>query len=150
VKTAVKTCTGCHQEKPIDQFHKNKATRDGHHYLCRPCNYAKSKTWKSQHPERRHQQYKKAFLRYWNANLLRLYGIGIPEYIAMFREQEGLCACCCDLAPVDRISSLMVDHNHATGVVRGLICHNCNIAIGHLKDDPVKAESVASYLRRSA
>lgn len=40
-----------------------------------------------------------------------------------------------------------IDHNHTTGVVRGLLCHNCNAAIGHLSDSISLLEKAATYLK---
>lgn len=38
------------------------------------------------------------------------------------------------------------DHNHATGTFRGWLCHTCNIALGHLRDNPDIARAAARYL----
>lgn len=41
----------------------------------------------------------------------------------------------------------MVDHDHATGLVRGLICINCNYMLGHAKDNPLIILSAFKYLK---
>lgn len=41
---------------------------------------------------------------------------------------------------------LAVDHNHATGKVRGLLCHHCNAALGHLMDDADLIVKAAEYV----
>ncbi len=41
---------------------------------------------------------------------------------------------------------LMVDHDHETGKVRGLLCHHCNVALGHLQDDPNTIKALLDYL----
>ena len=59
----------------------------------------------------------------------------------MMAEQSGTCANPgCDNPATD------IDHDHATGVVRGLLCHGCNTAEGHLKSDPARAAGLAEYI----
>ena len=50
----------------------------------------------------------------------------------------------------DRLNTgvLVVDHDHKTGKVRGLLCHNCNRALGLLKDSTEYLENCISYLKR--
>jgi hypothetical protein len=43
---------------------------------------------------------------------------------------------------------LVVDHNHETGKIRGLLCHHCNLAVGWIRDDPDRALRAAEYLQR--
>ena len=45
---------------------------------------------------------------------------------------------------------LYVDHCHQTKAIRGLLCHKCNIALGHMNDDPEQLERAANYLRNVA
>lgn len=87
-----------------------------------------------------------------NASVLRNFGITADQYNVMFKVQTGLCVICGRLEKafdrrVNRIRRLHVDHDHATGVIRGLLCTRCNVAIGLLDDDPERAEMVASYIR---
>ena len=59
-----------------------------------------------------------------------LYGITIAEYDEMFKAQGGVCAICGKPEKSRRIS---VDHDHATGRARGLLCTNCNVTLGKLE-----------------
>jgi hypothetical protein len=70
------------------------------------------------------------------------YGLTIKQYEAMLEEQGNRCAIC------HRASDkpLCVDHNHATGKVRGLLCWHCNIALGKLQDDPEVVRAALDYL----
>jgi hypothetical protein len=64
----------------------------------------------------------------------------------MFEAQSGLCGVC-RRALGDGLA-VHVDHCHATGHVRGLLCSNCNLAAGAVKDSPETATALAAYLTR--
>ena len=72
------------------------------------------------------------------AYLQRTYGFSWKEYQEMYEKQEGKCGVCGSegftMAEHHKIK-LVVDHDHTTGRVRGLLCHNCNRALGLLHDD---------------
>jgi Autographiviridae endonuclease VII len=73
---------------------------------------------------------------------LKRYGISLAEYDALLAKQNGACAIC------RRRSTRMlcVDHCHVTGMVRGLLCHECNAALGYLKDDQASLVAALAYL----
>lgn len=74
---------------------------------------------------------------------MRQFGISPCEFTKMLINQDGRCAVCktnFEEAPA------CVDHNHATGAVRGLLCHNCNLGIGNFRDDPELLSAAISYL----
>lgn len=85
-----------------------------------------------------------------NQRLKRRYGIGLKEYQTLFESQKGLCAIC--LKPPTGIHSsgrnhvLHVDHSHATGKVRGLLCTACNQALGMFKEDISILEKAKEYI----
>lgn len=66
------------------------------------------------------------------------------EYAKLLVKQDGKCGIC-DTVPTGR-QRLCVDHDHATGRIRGLLCHRCNTAIGLLRDDPVVLDAAIRYL----
>lgn len=77
------------------------------------------------------------------------YGVGLLEVQALLDIQNDVCAICKEVGfkMHDNVSSpLNVDHCHETGVVRGLLCHNCNRALGLLKDDVDRLRAAISYL----
>lgn len=76
--------------------------------------------------------------------LRRTYGITSAQYEELFLAQRGRCAIC-KKPPTKR--RLEVDHDHATGVVRGLLCWKCNhLLLGNSDDDSEKLRSAANYL----
>jgi hypothetical protein len=74
--------------------------------------------------------------------LKRKYGIDLEKYNQLLEEQFGLCAICLEEKP------LHVDHDHKTGIVRGLLCSNCNTAVGLLKDDALNIQGAINYLEK--
>ena len=66
--------------------------------------------------------------------LRRKYGIDQEEYDELWRAQDGRCGICREEASGKR--RLAVDHCHKTGRIRGLLCAECNMAIGKLREDP--------------
>lgn len=79
---------------------------------------------------------------YENYRLKHKYGITKSDYENLLKKQNGKCAICGERSE----KKLHVDHNHETGRVRGLLCHNCNITIGRMKENPDALRSAAEYL----
>ncbi len=72
------------------------------------------------------------------------YGISVEEYARLEHSQGRACAGC--LESLDGKKSTHLDHNHASGVVRGLLCFSCNLSIGKLKENPTTLRRLADYL----
>lgn len=85
-----------------------------------------------------------------NAYLQRNYGITFRTYRLMLEEQKGLCKICKSegfIMNKDRHKmKLVIDHCHSTGKVRGLLCHNCNRALGLLQDSTDNLNAAIAYL----
>lgn len=79
-------------------------------------------------------------------HLRRKYGMSLADYDTMLAAQGGCCALCLSDRPGGRASTFHVDHDHDTGRVRGLLCHNCNRGLGYLGDDPDLLREAADYL----
>lgn len=97
---------------------------------------ARQREWIQRNPARRRAYSRKA-----------LYGLSEDQYAAMLESQAGRCAICGVLAEDAPKGHLFVDHAHSTGIVRGLLCHDCNIGIGQLREDPFRFESAMHYLK---
>lgn len=78
-----------------------------------------------------------------NFRLKTKYGITQEERDGMLAEQSGACASCGDTEV-----KFVVDHNHNTGAIRGILCSPCNLALGHLHDDPERIEALLTYLTK--
>ena len=84
-----------------------------------------------------------------HAYYMRTYGLPFKEYQAKLKAQDGKCALCLSagfLMSETHRALLMVDHCHDKGTVRGLLCHNCNRALGLLQDDPEVLRRAAAYI----
>ena len=83
-----------------------------------------------------------------NYDLKRKHGIDKDTYNTLLKLQNEKCLIC-QLYSLD--SALAVDHNHETGMVRGLLCRNCNLGLGYFKDNITSLMRAILYLlRRSA
>lgn len=144
------------------------------YYQVHPEKYRRNPEKQAKHNEKRRAQYAadpslraamRAQARDWarrnpdrhKESRLRLsYGITFADYQRMLTEQLGGCAICgaahCkDFDPRSgKPRKLHVDHCHATGAVRGLLCSNCNKAIGLFHDAPERLRAAAAYLERTA
>jgi hypothetical protein len=73
------------------------------------------------------------------------FGVTKEQYDEMVEWQGEVCASCGDKFGVRPA----IDHDHLTGRFRGILCLNCNTALGKLKDDPVRIRKLADYLERA-
>lgn len=92
--------------------------------------------WKVANPERRKATSKRF-------NLRRRYGLTVEQFEAMREAQSDKCAIC--HKPFKQLPS--VDHDHATDLVRGLLCAHCNVGLGFL-EQPGFLDACARYLER--
>ena len=134
-----RTCNKCGQTKDLTEFYKTgrktDKNPDNRHYTCKDCTKARLKQAQSQSPERVRERH-----------LQRVYGISTEEYNEMLVNQEGSCAICPTTEPGGKHNVFHVDHCHETGKVRGLLCKNCNIALGLVQDKPDVLGKMITYL----
>ena len=123
-----KRCTQCGETKDISEF--ASAGKGKKRAQCKPCLARKKREYYKRHPEKARRR-----------NLRTYYGINVETFDNMVTQQKGCCAAC--EKPTE---NLVVDHDHATGKVRGLLCHNCNIALGHFGDDTNRLQLAIDYL----
>lgn len=137
VAARVKRPAPCHPDRPV--FSND---------LCSTCYRRK---WRTENRDRereysRTHQRKRAAERTPREKFERTiykYGLTFDDYSALVVEQSGRCAACDIATP-----NLEVDHCHARGMrhVRGLLCHNCNSALGHARDDATRLQRLIGYL----
>jgi hypothetical protein len=79
----------------------------------------------------------------------RKYGITQEQFDDMRSSQNNACAICGSEEPKG-VGTFHVDHCHATQIVRGLLCHHCNLGLGHFKDNPAALRTAATYIEGHA
>lgn len=147
-----KHCPDCGTKRPISEFGSNKSRPDGLTDYCRPHhtvrsaragrrtyakdpkkNIAKVRNWQKTQPEkhRHHQQ---------RAKLLQRYGLTLEAYDELLKAADGKCAIC------QQPAKLCVDHDHATGQVRGMLCANCNHGLGKFRENIAALKAAIAYL----
>lgn len=77
-------------------------------------------------------------------HIMRKFGLTIKQYDNMLAKQNGVCAICQNVCNTG--NALAVDHDHATGKIRSLLCKNCNTAIGLLREDVEVMSKAINYL----
>ncbi len=118
VPAGCKWCLGCGEVKPYSEWHRNSSSSDGLATRCKACRAIAGRA----------------------SHLKRQYGITEAERDEMIASQRGLCVICL------KAPAVQVDHCHETGKVRGVLCFNCNSAIGKLGDDPDALRRAIAYL----
>lgn len=81
-----------------------------------------------------------------NRALTSKYKITLQQYEQMLLEQDYQCKICSTTTPGGMGNMFVVDHNHLTGKVRGLLCFSCNCGIGSLKESITNLQKAIIYL----
>lgn len=143
VATGRKQCTMCGEVKSVDQFTQSSGKIRSE---CKPCGAEAQREWRKRNPE-----YMRDYMRL--ANQRRgyrrksLYGMSPEDVEQMLADQDGSCAICFRPVSLDKVN---IDHCHASGKVRAILCRSCNLALGFMQDDPERIERAASYVRLHA
>ena len=134
----MKVCKKCGIEKSADDFYKEKRVKDGLQARCIDCCKADARAVFKANPEpyrkRAREAYDYAERR--ARMLLSSYNMTPQDYIDLFEKQNGCCAICKRPESGHNVTQhLLVDHNHLTNQVRGLLCSSCNLMLGKAKAD---------------
>lgn len=113
-------CASCKEVKIEDDFGVDVSTSRGRKYSCKECT---NKIRRGTYSRKDYDDYQELSL-----------------------NQRGCCAIC-KQPPTNK---LYVDHDHKTNKVRGLLCHSCNVALGHFRDDLHIIQNALRYLKENA
>ncbi len=138
----MKTCASCGESKPLTMFGwiNHSKRRPCHSVYCKACKVQKQAVYEKSLPAERVSADRRKF------KLRKKYGLSPEEYDKQFSHQSGQCAICrrslVGLSP----QTVHVDHCHDTGRLRGILCGNCNVAMGNFKENIESMSRAIEYL----
>ncbi len=148
----MQVCNTCKLNKPLEDFQHDITRSLGRTYKCKQCLSKYNSFKKDQNKARRRRHYLKAGEYYRRKKLMREHGVTKEQYDLIAKQQNYLCKIC-DLpeslkhARTGTPISLSVDHCHETGIIRGLLCGRCNMALGAFKDKHELLNKAINYLK---
>ena len=122
----MKHCSTCNTEKALTEFHKRtlRSGKIGHQSKCKACSTKSRKQYYKPHSKIKYQ-------------------LGLSWEQVQEVTSPGKCEVC---GSTDR---LCIDHDHQTDEVRGLLCHNCNTALGLVGDNVETLSKLITYLNNN-
>ena len=139
LSTQFKACKKCKKLKSVSAFHKDKTTATGFNSWCKKCKLKhdglRSRSRRS--PKEYQDRYRYAKL-----------GMTLENYNKMLTAQNDRCKIC-NRHKSDQKRSLHVDHCHDSGKIRGILCGNCNVALGLFNDDIDTLKKAIIYLKQA-
>jgi len=150
-----KKCISCKKYKPINNFHKDKNSKDSLYCYCKTCVKKRTQAYYLKNKKKIIEKESKKYIcnsldkhkaqkyKRWVSMKYR-YKITKEDYVELYNQQKGKCAICG--CKTDK--NLYIDHNHKSKKIRGLLCIKCNFGLGCFKDDIRVLERARKYLRR--
>ena len=159
-----KKCTACEVRKPLEQFYKDVSKVFGKGNECIDCTKSRQANWRK-NPKNRERSRLRS--KEWHANpenkayrktkykenynpekkrnerLKINYGISLEEYKEIVNKLESKCQICGKV-----FKKLVIDHDHMTNKIRGLLCNLCNVGLGAFKDTIESLKMAIKYLRK--
>lgn len=138
---------------------KSRAYSKAYYYANKEKAHAKHKVYREKHRERLlkmdRENYHKKRETVRAQQLMKKYGLTYEQHQEMFRAQGGACSICGTLFDVafvghakGKSNKAHVDHDHVSGKVRGLLCTQCNTALGLFKDNSANLAKAIVYLEK--
>lgn len=138
----MKTCAVCKEIKPFESYYNSKTAKDGKGYRCKSCDDLARRKWRENNLESSQKSVRRN-------KLWTVYRMTMEEYDQMLEKQNYTCAICTTDTNIvtGKSWSFAVDHCHETGKVRGLLCNQCNRALGMFQDSVNLLETATAYLK---
>lgn len=140
-------CISCKIDKSSEMFSRNKSRKSGYTNTCKECrsvyikkHYVDNKEYYKDKANSRRLSKPEDIL---DGKLKYSFNISLEQFKYLLKLQNNVCAICKQPSKDKRIA---VDHCHVTGKVRGLLCNNCNLALGCFKDNINFLASAINYL----
>lgn len=138
-----KFCRRCEEWKPRSKFHPLRKGSPYVHSLCGPCSYKEV----AEYAKAKNKRYRRNYYYLWAGNS-KSNRIPRTQYEDMLRAQGGACKICRKTEPGRSTNRrFCVDHDHVTGKIRGLLCHDCNTGIAHFKENVAFLGSAMEYIQ---
>ena len=160
MENTTKICVKCKVEKNLDNFSPHKRYKYGVVNECKSCRVIITTISNNNNREKylENNRKKSAKFRLLNEDKYKLstkmsiykkLGVNITkeEYLKLYDQQQGKCKIC-NMIPTGHKKSLCLDHDHITLKVRGLLCDNCNTALGKFKDNSNLLQNAINYLNQ--
>lgn len=147
-----KICNKCFIEKTAKHFFKDKSHSTGLYSICKECKTESTMVWREKNKEYYNQSMRDYNQRegrdVWRRNYeyKKKYGITLIQYNELLQKQNNACAICKKTKAGTRRKHFVVDHNHSTGNVRGLLCYGCNRAL-HTLDNFQLLAAATEYIK---
>lgn len=138
-ETTTRICSCCNLEKELGLFGNSKTGIAGKKGTCKKCESDASNRYNKRNRHKVRQIGRRV--------ALRKLGLTPEQYEALLEAQGRSCAIC-GATKAGGKGAFPVDHCHRTGAVRGILCTNCNLVLGLVKDDSARLEKAAAYLRQ--
>jgi hypothetical protein len=135
-------CYICKETKPDTEFYpepKNTG-RNGRESRCKDCSRAKTAKYRELNSD-------KVKLQQRISKRKKFTNFTDELYKATLEEQGGVCAICGTDTPGGR-GAFHADHDHSNGQTRGVLCHSCNVGLGHFLDNADLLQAALDYLNK--
>lgn len=136
----MKQCLKCHTDKQLSEFYKDNSKKDKLTIYCKDCCKALERRNHQKEPWKkiqRNKRYKNVFLESTGAYPT------LEEMDSMIKMQDNKCGIC-----KNTMTKPCVDHNHSTGHIRMLLCHHCNVMLGHGRENVEIFTNAIEYIKR--
>jgi hypothetical protein len=128
-----KKCSKCGKTKKISEYYQKKNLKCVYPNQCKQCMKKEFRKYRVKNAEKIHELSK-------GVHLKHKYNMSLLDLEKIKESQSSKCPTC------HEIKKLEVDHDHYTNKVRGLLCHQCNVAVGCIRDSPLIAKEIMNYL----
>lgn len=142
----MKTCVKCGEKKDLELFAKGKNYKDGRRGTCKKCHTAYVKKYYNDNPDKKAAKNK--MNTFYKPNYI-VHHMTEDQYNQMLSLYDGKCHSC-----KDRLAT-NIDHNHSCckgqrscgKCIRGILCNQCNTALGLLQDSRQKIKNLLQYIK---
>lgn len=133
VPAGMKRCGRCNEVLPLERFNRRSGAA-GYRSACRSCQSDDALRRYHLDPDKARAGY-----------LRRAFGLTPEAFDELLTLQGGGCRICGSVPEVQK-NRLHIDHDHATGAVRGILCHRCNVGLGWFNDNADALRAAAEYV----